>query len=351
MFLNLLGTAQGALIRAATSTQTLGHFLVMRQTNLFSSSYTNKANAVFLRPGNQYSWDEIIRGAPVRTQAGTIRFIPAVGTDTFRGFHRVNKLLPGAKGVFTDYFIQEKPKLLSLLLSIGSRDSLHTLQNNICAAVKSRLHNINPRMLVSYNKTRKPVDLYIEHLVAMARELESRRARLTPFLFLPIDSQIMRHRELLDDCDLAAHSLSRRSTYKDVTTEQSYLALQDILEKRAASIANSQRRPFHPIYFDLVWNKRYDIGGQTYSRRILPKRVAQQIVGRERRERVSQLTWCGSGCLDSRRRVNSNVRRPAFSRCGREWLGVGGCVAGWIEARQATRWIFPDVQARMMATI
>ena len=29
------------------------------------------------------------------------------------------------------------------------------------------------------------------------------------------------------------------------------------------------------------------------------------------------------------------VRRPAFSRCGREWLGVGGCVAGWIEARQA----------------
>jgi len=29
------------------------------------------------------------------------------------------------------------------------------------------------------------------------------------------------------------------------------------------------------------------------------------------------------------------VRRPAFSRCGREWLDVGRCVAGWIEARQA----------------
>jgi len=33
---------------------------------------------------------------------------------------------------------------------------------------------------------------------------------------------------------------------------------------------------------------------------------AQQIVGRERRERVSQLAWCGEG-VDSRRRVNSNV--------------------------------------------
>ena len=36
--------------------------------------------------------------------------------------------------------------------------------------------------------------------------------------------------------------------------------------------------------------------------------AAQQIVGRERRERVSQLTWCGGGCFDSRRRVNSTVR-------------------------------------------
>src|SRR5229473_7227629 len=36
---------------------------------------------------------------------------------------------------------------------------------------------------------------------------------------------------------------------------------------------------------------------------------AEQIVGRERRERVSQLAWCGEGCFDSRRRVNSTVRR------------------------------------------
>src|SRR5438876_11425025 len=33
------------------------------------------------------------------------------------------------------------------------------------------------------------------------------------------------------------------------------------------------------------------------------------VVGRERRERVSQLAWCGGGCFDSRRRVNSRVRR------------------------------------------
>jgi len=35
--------------------------------------------------------------------------------------------------------------------------------------------------------------------------------------------------------------------------------------------------------------------------------AAYQIVGRERRERLSQLTWSGEGCFDARRRVNSNV--------------------------------------------
>ena len=35
--------------------------------------------------------------------------------------------------------------------------------------------------------------------------------------------------------------------------------------------------------------------------------AVEQIVGRERRERVSQLTWCGAGRFDSRRRVNSTV--------------------------------------------
>ena len=34
-----------------------------------------------------------------------------------------------------------------------------------------------------------------------------------------------------------------------------------------------------------------------------------KIVGRERRERVSQLDSSGGGCFDSRRRVNSTVRQ------------------------------------------
>ena len=37
-----------------------------------------------------------------------------------------------------------------------------------------------------------------------------------------------------------------------------------------------------------------------------------RTIGRERRERLSQLAWCAEGCFDSRRRVNSTVRRRLF---------------------------------------
>src|SRR2546423_10059708 len=53
--------------------------------------------------------------------------------------------------------------------------------------------------------------------------------------------------------------------------------------------------------------------------------VIYKFVGRERRERVSQLAWCGEGCFDSRGRVNSNVR--ALFLNGNTHSKLGGTVA------------------------
>ena len=41
-----------------------------------------------------------------------------------------------------------------------------------------------------------------------------------------------------------------------------------------------------------------------------------QIIGRERRGRVSQLAWCGGGCFDSRRR---QLRRSVACGEGGAW--------------------------------
>jgi len=46
--------------------------------------------------------------------------------------------------------------------------------------------------------------------------------------------------------------------------------------------------------------------------------MTQQIVGRERRERVSHHNWSGDAGLNSRRRVNSDVRRVALMGKERE---------------------------------
>src|SRR5438128_5546684 len=67
--------------------------------------------------------------------------------------------------------------------------------------------------------------------------------------------------------------------------------------------------------------------------------ATQQIVGRERRERLSQLTWCGEGCFESRRRVNSTVGPHIMNAPSRQpWfgtvilIGVLYCVIGIVFA-------------------
>ena len=89
--------------------------------------------------------------------------------------------------------------------------------------------------------------------------------------------------------------------------------------------------------------------------------AAQQIVGRERRERVSQLAYCCERCFDSRRRVNSIVRLyPSNQEKFREYTimahdvfisysttdkTIADAVCATLEAKGIRCWIAPrDVQ-------
>jgi hypothetical protein len=223
----------------------------------FPPGYLDRADQVFLRPSPLYSWDEVVSGAPVRSQGGGIRRMFAVGQNTFRGFHRVNKACPGAKEGFINYFLEQRPALVDALSAIHTRDDLNRLSNDICEGMRARLANCSPAQLRAYNKVRKPVDLYLEHLVAMGIELDSVRARLVPLLSLPLDSQILAHPGLFTEEELSGNGLSRASTYKDITAERTHAALQWLLAQKAAAVAEARGRPFHVIYFDLVWNGRY----------------------------------------------------------------------------------------------
>ena len=168
----------------------------------FPPSFVEKAAEVFLRPSPQYSWDYIVPRA--------------VAQNTFRGFHRIETTRSGAKEAFIGYFRERGTSLIASLLKTRTRDQMHDLGNRVCDDVRARLTNCKQFQLRPYNKIRKPVDLYFEHLVAMAFELEHVRAQLVPLLSLPLDSQILASTAIFADEELYGYGLSRSSTYQDV---------------------------------------------------------------------------------------------------------------------------------------
>ena len=224
---------------------------------VFTPAYLSKGEAIFLRPSPQYTWQEVVSGADVQSQAGGTRRMFAVDQKTTRAFHRVVKACPGAKEELINYFMAERGALIDALHGVRTRDDLNRLSNRICDDIRTRLTNFTAAQLRPYNMVRKPVDLFLEHLVAMAVELDEVRPKLVPLLYVPLDSWILQHPGLFTDHELSTRRLSRASTYKHVASELTHAELQALLADKAGVVAEARGRAFHPIYFDLIWNHRY----------------------------------------------------------------------------------------------
>ena len=221
------------------------------------TTFPSRAEQIFLRPERQYPWVEIVTGATVLNRHGQTRLIPAVGTNTFRGFHRLNKSAEGPQETFVNFFVSEKRHLVAELTKVKKTDALHQLSNHISEALSKRLENIRSEQLQSFNKVRKPVDLYLEHLVSMAEELAHLRSTLVPLLYLPLDSWILDHPSIFSDDELAHYGLSRGLSFSDITREPVYLALQNLAQAKARIMSARLKTTFHRIYYDLFWNNRF----------------------------------------------------------------------------------------------
>lgn len=228
---------------------------------VFTINYLNKAEKIFFCPITTYPWNEIVSGTIINTHNHGKINKAAVNQNTFRGFHRINKECSGAKNVFVEYFISQRNIFVKELKTVGNIENLNDLSDLACREIRNKLTNIIPKQLQSYNKVRKPVDLYIEHLVAMAVELEEVRMRLVPLLFLPLDNQILAFQGLFTDQELKQNNLTRTSTFKDITSKNIYIDLQNSLSLKGMTIQNIRHNSFHRIYFDLLWNNRFNYPG------------------------------------------------------------------------------------------
>ncbi len=220
-----------------------------------------RAERIFLTPRPQYAWQGIVTGVEVSDSRGGTQKLAAVSQNTWRGFHKINKEFPGAAEGFRGYWLENGVRFLRELGDVGSETDLDALVDRVGEAVKARLTNIRPTMLRSYNKIRKPLDLYVEHGVAMAGELAEVRSRLVPWLRLPLDSQMFQLPDLFSDGDLRRLHLSRQSTYREVDSIDQYHALQLLVKNRTREFSALAGLPFHPIYFDLWWNDRHRRSG------------------------------------------------------------------------------------------
>ncbi len=200
-------------------------------------------DTVFLAPTPLLGYEELV--------------LKSLGSNTYRGFHRKNNTCLGASHTFRDVLTKKKDYLINALNNLTSEIELNKLANELCSELKIELSkNIKPSQLQSFNKARKPVDIVFEHFVAMGEDFAPARKTVTPWLFLPLDSQIFQSEFIFTAQEAMALDIKRRFTYKDIKTAQHYADIQKFLKNKAAKIGLN-----HRIYFDLVWNNRYESNG------------------------------------------------------------------------------------------
>lgn len=220
------------------------------------NTFAQRAEIIFFSPKPCYPWNAIMQGVQVASLNGGNRRLTAVAGNTFRGLHRCDKSINN-NTVFNGYFVSERERLLAELGKVATREDYDNLSDRITLEIKTRFGHVKPTMLESYNRLRKLVDLALEHVIAMATETADLRSRLIPLLFLPLDSQTLQHPELLNQDQVYRVCRGYPNSFGDIKSRAVYDALQRLAQKRAEELAEQLGRPFHPIYFDLLWNDRY----------------------------------------------------------------------------------------------
>ena len=219
-----------------------------------ATKLASRGREVFIRPTTVYTWNEIINGCVVYGKSKSQR---AVSANTWRRLHRKDNTSMGPSKVFVLYFNDKKKQLLNALADINCLDDYHAMLNDVRQDLLPQLNNhIKQNIIASYNAVRKPIDLYLEHLVAMAKELNEHREKLVPFLSLPLDSYMMASPDCFEDKELKRNDIQRGDGYPHVRTEAAYIDLQQALRGRCDMLSDMTGADVYPIFLDLLWGQR-----------------------------------------------------------------------------------------------
>lgn len=224
------------------------------------------AETIFLNPSVLYKYEDIIKGVTVN---GTTK--KAVDLNTTQAFGK--KLTYGnfydnkkkAMEVCDEFFISKKDRIINELNShIQTKEAMDAFEHELFIGIQKSLLAYTTPILIeeSYNRIRKVVELYLEHIMSMASEIDGEtRKLLTPLLFLPIDSWIIKNESIFDSKNIYCWGLTRGSSFGKIRKKTLFDDMQRYLAKKANEISIVLGKEFHVIYFDVFWKNRLDIPG------------------------------------------------------------------------------------------
>jgi len=219
-----------------------------------------------LHPSVVYPYENVIKGVSVngtQKKAVDLNTTQAFGKKLSYGNFYDNK--KKAMEVCDEVLLSKKDRIINELHSrIRTKEAMDAFEHELFMSLKEALLDYSTPTLIeeSYNRIRKIVQLYLEHIVSMASEIDSEtRKLLTPLLFLPIDSWIIKKELIFDSESIYRWGLTRGSSFGEIRKKTLFDDMQRYLVKKANEISMEFGAEFHAIYFDIFWNNRINMPG------------------------------------------------------------------------------------------
>jgi hypothetical protein len=178
----------------------------------------------------------------------------SISFNTYRGFWRLTSSSPGASLLVRNYFNSQTTIIRDTLKRINTEIELDQFAHLNAEKLRDLLKPFMSTKIdiESYNKTRKLVDLFFEHFVALDEGLRFHRKILVPLLFVPLDSQILNCVDLFSSDDRKKLGIPSNMSFSRIKTKNLYNTIQTFL-KEQAQLLNVE----NTIYFDLIWNNSH----------------------------------------------------------------------------------------------
>ena len=210
------------------------------------------AENIYHNPTILYPYEDVIKGVRVGS-----KLMKAVDQSTFQAFGRFTPNMFRVQDCFIEYFIRIKDRIISRLDSVNGRNDIDMIEKDVFKDLMMLLQTkTDTTRLDSYNRVRKPINLYIQHITALAREI-SNREELIRNLYIPLDRVLFGNTNVFTTQEIIQFKLDAKQGFGQIRNIEHYYRIQDFINEKALRVSSEIGLRFYPIYFDLFWNDRY----------------------------------------------------------------------------------------------